>query len=342
MSMDQNSFINDISQSLAVAAHNGTSMTPERRGEHERAEYAQTLQSDYDELWKQADIGGTLDLLSAEFARYRAGYAERYKAYLHSRSRIISVLITGPSNFPGRRNQKRNDIADRRLTELIEFRKRALKAIRNALRPDLRPVMSGDANAIERLQDKARQAEARQEYMKAVNTAHKKFVKNPASLDAMNLPESAKQTIRSYVPAYSREPHPFAPFELTNNNANVRRMKQRLEELTRLKATPETSVESANGITLEDSPADNRVRLFFPGKPSEEIRSKLKSNGFRWTPSLGCWQAYRNYRSIELAKQMAGATSTGNKCGKETLAPDDLIIPCILPSGHSGYCDTGR
>jgi len=29
-------------------------------------------------------------------------------------------------------------------------------------------------------------------------------------------------------------------------------------------------------------------------------------------------------------------------CGTTTLAPDDLILPCILPAGHSGYCDTGR
>lgn len=29
-------------------------------------------------------------------------------------------------------------------------------------------------------------------------------------------------------------------------------------------------------------------------------------------------------------------------CGQATLAPDDLIVPCVLPAGHSGYCDTGR
>lgn len=29
-------------------------------------------------------------------------------------------------------------------------------------------------------------------------------------------------------------------------------------------------------------------------------------------------------------------------CGVVVLAPDDLRIPCILPAGHIGYCDTGR
>lgn len=29
-------------------------------------------------------------------------------------------------------------------------------------------------------------------------------------------------------------------------------------------------------------------------------------------------------------------------CGMNTLAPDDLVIPCVLPVGHVGFCDTGR
>ena len=35
---------------------------------------------------------------------------------------------------------------------------------------------------------------------------------------------------------------------------------------------------------------DNRVRFYFPGVPSGEVRSLLKRNGFRWAPSVGAWQ----------------------------------------------------
>ena len=33
-----------------------------------------------------------------------------------------------------------------------------------------------------------------------------------------------------------------------------------------------------------------RLKLFFDGKPSSDIRDALKSNGFRWAPGSGCWQ----------------------------------------------------
>lgn len=40
--------------------------------------------------------------------------------------------------------------------------------------------------------------------------------------------------------------------------------------------------------------ADNRLRLYFDEKPSEEQRSKLKCNGFKWAPSVGAWQRQLN------------------------------------------------
>jgi hypothetical protein len=97
----------------------------------------------------------------------------------------------------------------------------------------------------------------------------------------------------------------FPTFSLTNNQANIRRMRERLEKITAAKARPVETVECSNGVTLEDDAPANRVRLYFPGKPSEAIRSELKSSGFRWAPSVGAWQAYRNHNSLATAASIS-------------------------------------
>lgn len=300
-------FANDIPLSLAISAHSGTSFVPDKRGASEVSGYSAELEEVYSTLKSHAEKGGTLDLLDEEFARFRGGYRDRYKKYLGSKSRVMSTMITGPSNFPVRRNNKRCDVARRRLDEMIEFKARAMKAAIRNLRPDLRPIMAGDANAIERLEAEIRKAEAVQEQMKAANAAIRKYMKagrerQLAALVEAGFSDSQAERLMT-KDCFGRVG--FASYELTNNNANIRRMKERLEQITRAKATPDSRMEGANGVVVEDCPADNRVRVLFPSKPSEEIRTRLKQNGFRWAPSMGVWQAYRNRSSIEYAKQLA-------------------------------------
>lgn len=299
-------YLNDIPLSLAVSAHNGTSFAPERRGDAERNGYAQTLTQDLEMLRAQAIKGGTLHLLDAEFARYRAGYRERVTAYLSAKSRCISWMITGPSNFPAARAQKRSRTADRRLSELVDFRKRALDAITRTLRPELAPIKTSDANALDRLQAELAQLEALQTRMKAINAAHKKFKKTPESLDKSELSESDKKIVREYVPPYSWEPHPFAPYQLSNNNANVRRVKERIAAVSQLreKAEQGDTEETVGACRIVQAFGGNRVRVYFPGKPSEAIRSDLKSHGFRWSPREGAWQRHLSSGAIEHAQRI--------------------------------------
>jgi len=317
-------FENDVPLNLAQAAHAGTSMVPEKRAEQMQAEYAQTMRADYATLEKYATTDEKRATLAAEFERFREGYRRRFCAWLTSRSRIVSSMIAGPSNFPARRMQKRNDVADRRIGEVFEFRKRALDAIRRALCPELAPIMSGDTDAADRLRAKIAAAEAAQERMKAVNLAHKHYLKDSATLAASGLGEAEQKLVREYKPAYSWEPHPYAPFELTNNGANIRRMQERLAQVEQAKATPETAAQGT-AARLEDSPPDNRVRLFFPGKPEADVRETLKRGGFRWTPTMGCWQAYRNPGALALARKVAGVGP--HPCGRCDRA-NEIVNQC--------------
>src|ERR1700744_3869356 len=152
----------DIPLDFAQRAFYGVSFHAERRGETAQNDYAQTLASDYAEMVSQSVKGHTENLLAAEFERYRNSYRKKYMAYLHSNSRCVSWFIAGPSNFPAARMNKRADVCHKRLNELIEFRARALAAIRRTLRPDLAPIYSSDENALERLEIKIIQAESLQ------------------------------------------------------------------------------------------------------------------------------------------------------------------------------------
>ena len=96
-----------------------------------------------------------------------------------------------------------------------------------------------------------------------------------------------------------------------NNGANIRRVKARIESLECSQASPVTEVQGTVA-RLQDDPPANRVRLFFPEKPSPEVIARLKANAFRWTPTLGAWQAFRNSRSLDLAQNLAGVETTQN------------------------------
>lgn len=313
--MDTTDFLADIPMSAALAAHSGTSFVPERRAESERQGYADTLAADYETLRQHAEKGGTLDMLDAEFSRYREGCRRRTCAYLHSRHGLVSWMIAGPSNFPARRMNKRADIVGRRLNELVEGREHALRAVIRNLRPDLRPIMAGDADAVERLQAELTKLERYHAQVKAANVIIRREYR------AGDGPSSTWQDrcaliLQAEGFTYGRARNALEPdyagrygiqgYILTNNGANIRRIKARIAQLETAKTAPVETRETESGITLEDDPPANRVRLFFPGKPAEDIRARLKKAGFRWTPSAGCWQAYRNTWSMQTAKQIAG------------------------------------
>lgn len=305
--MPDPNFAADIPPELARHAHAGTSHDPDKRGQQEIDGYVQTLTADLSVLRELADSDDKKRVLEEEFARYRFGYRERTLGVLAAKSRCVSTMVTGPSNFPVRRAQKASDAADARVADLLEFRPRALRAIRRFLRPEEGPIMSGDADALERLRASISESEMRQVRMKAANAAIRKHAKAgpEKQIEALRAlfysPGSARHLLKK--DELGRIGHP--DFEIRNEGANLRRMKKRLAELEQTKAMPDVVLEGVVA-RLQDCPSDNRVRLFFPGKPDEATRTILKRAGFRWTPSLECWQAFRNPQSQAKAREIAG------------------------------------
>lgn len=93
-----------------------------------------------------------------------------------------------------------------------------------------------------------------------------------------------------------------------NQTQDIARNKQRLEEMQKRKAAIETrAAETAEGRTsanvgrvdfdggyIYENLEMDRIQIIYDGKPDRDTISKLKSNGFRWSPSQGAWQRQLN------------------------------------------------
>lgn len=165
-------------------------------------------------------------------------------------------------------------------------------------------ISSDDPNCIEKLETKLKGLEANQELMKDCN----KIIKNKKLSDAEKVTQMVvvglkeKHAIKILGPDFCGRIG-FASFNLTNNNATIRNTKQRIEHLEKLAAIVTSEID-INGVTLKINAEDNRVQMFFPGKPSEEIRKNLKSNGFRFCYSNSAWQRQISNWAVRIAKEI--------------------------------------
>ncbi|MCE0670758.1 hypothetical protein LWG78_20115, partial [Clostridioides difficile] len=82
---------------------------------------------------------------------------------------------------------------------------------------------------------------------------------------------------------------PFATWALSNNSAEIRRVKDRIKSLSQQKEIGFVGWEFDGGKVDANTEA-NRLQIFFEDKPDETTREALKSNGFRWSPKAGAWQ----------------------------------------------------
>jgi hypothetical protein len=102
----------------------------------------------------------------------------------------------------------------------------------------------------------------------------------------------------------------FPSYALQNNNANIRRMKQRLAKLKVLESM-ETTREEIGEVEIVQNAEDNRTQIFFPGKPSDAVRGYLKQNGFRWYRMGKCWQRHLSTWALSRARDAAKMWNDG-------------------------------
>lgn len=282
----------DVPYDAAYDAYRNSSMSPDRRAAREQEEYVQHLRAVYVNLRDFATTPELQEQLAAELTRYKEGYLKHLRAWLGAMSRTASWMVTGPANFNNRRNEKANASENNRRTELIEWSKRAQKAMWKALAPlgEGGPISSDDPNAIEALQAKVDAARSLQENMKAANKIILKKGENAQKIaEIEQLGFTAQEAREAVIPRETWMGQGFPSYRLSNNLANVKRMEGRIAELTKRRGQSSGERPFEGGRVVENV-EDNRIQILFDQKPDRDMIEKLKRSGFRWAPSNGAWQ----------------------------------------------------
>ena len=102
-------------------------------------------------------------------------------------------------------------------------------------------------------------------------------------------PEELEKLKADMASSWHLEDKPFATWALSNNSAEIRRVKDRIKSLSQQKEIGFVGWEFDGG-KVEANTEANRLQIFFEDKPDEATREALKSNGFRWSPKAGAWQ----------------------------------------------------
>ena len=275
-----------INERDARAAHNMMSMRDYAEGST-TADYRSAVDKAYDIADKAAEKKPE----EAERAyRLAERYSKKMAEYYNKESSIgmmcPSVMIIGPANFPVKKKE-RQVAAWQRNHEFYEYVQGILGKIENILY-GREIIKSDDERAIEKLEEKLEDLKVTQERMKAANKAVR-MKDTEAGDDALREMGYSEEAIKEL-----REPNyigriGYPSYLLTNNNQNIHRIEERLKRLKAVKEKGSSEQEYETFKVVENTEA-MRYQIVFDGKPDAEVRTLLKSNGFKWAPSQGAWQ----------------------------------------------------
>lgn len=228
-------------------------------------------------------------------AAYIRKTAENMNESFSIESRCPSVMIAGPANFPVRKKEKQNAARDRNYQEW-----QGIQGLLDKIRGvGTGGISSDDPDAREKLAEKIAKLQKLQDTMKAVNAYYKK---NKTLEGCPDLTPAQAAKLTAYMgDGWRQDPRPFESYQLTNNNANIRRLQKRLDEMKRLEEKPLDGW-TFDGGRVEANADENRLQVFFDEKPDEEKRGEMKRNGFRWAPSAGAWQRQLARNAVYNAK----------------------------------------
>lgn len=221
---------------------------------------------------------GELDKLVTRYAAKLADWTNRKN---RADASCPSWFITGAANYPHRKHEKQMQRLDKLFKEYDQITALEERIKNFAYECKHRPIKAGDASAPEKLRAKVEELTALQDQMKRENTAARR----------------------------RGEPAPYGAYSLGNNRQNLKRYADRLAALERAKTAPQTDSPEIKGESFRVVRNTDimRLQIIFDGKPDEQTRTLLKSNGFKWAPSQMAWQRQLTANAERAARTVAAS-----------------------------------
>jgi len=263
-----------------------TSFTPDVRADQCVRDFSAELESDLVELGDKT-----------------GNYAEKYVAHLRiwaeRKSRCLSVMITGPANFPTTRNRKSMDSEQRAWDEFRAWRERYIKVVNRVKTKS--PEEEID-DALIRLEKERNNHTLMIEVNKIFRRKTSDEEKRKALLEELELSE---KLVNNLMTLYSFGQCGFASYALKNSNARIKNLEQKLLIMKARIERRDTfeKIEFPGGtIDIEN----DRVVIRHDEKPEPEVIQQLKVNGFRWSPHWKCWCRKHTANALRAAKIVCG------------------------------------
>lgn len=193
--------------------------------------------------------------------RLLASFSRRLAENLNAESRIgtmcPSVLISGGSNFPVRKKQRQNEASERNMKEYQEI----MGLISRICSVGTGGISSDEPQAIEKLKLKLEKLEKHQELMKAANAAIRMKDRGKGDAKLKELGYAPDEITELRAPDFcGRVGYPA--YELSNNLANIKRIRERIASLEKLKEAPPEGWTFDGGQVVVNT-EENRVQLTY-------------------------------------------------------------------------------
>ncbi|EAR15456.1 ArdC family protein [Robiginitalea biformata] len=314
---DPETYRRDLDLVATQRSYYGISFSPEKRGTSEIARWGNNLADTYKELRADAEK------LKVDRVEFENAYSQFYsyllrakKAMIAARSNLLSTMIAGPSNFPVRRAEKANSRYRTAVEKFDASWKKGMKKI-NALLYPTAAIRSGEKDTVELLTKKLRALEKVRDIQNAFNKEMHREGASPEERRAYLDNSGITALIADAFPGksgwfqQSRIEEAVQGGKLVVNmylSKKIRDLKDRLAgEARRSKnLDAQKREEDFEGGRIIRNREANRLQIEFDGKPGEELRTRLKKEGWRWSPRNGVWQRQLTNMAVASANRILG------------------------------------